>query len=153
MTNEINSSKQIKLGAIVSYIAIAFNILAGLLYTPWLISKIGQADYGLYTLCASIIGFFAMDFGIGGAMSRFLSKYRAEGNQEKLNTFLGIIVKLFLIIDAIIFSALLVMFILIEQIYIKLTPAEIEKLKVLYVIAGMFSVISFPFQSLGWNSY
>ena len=35
----MNSSKQIKLGALISYFAIAFNIVAGLIYTPWMISK------------------------------------------------------------------------------------------------------------------
>ncbi len=148
MTSKHENVRQIKIGAIISYIAIAFNILAGLLYTPFLISKIGQSDYGLYVLCASIIGFFAMDFGIGGAISRFVSKYRAEGNTEKLNNFLGLVIKLFLVIDAIIFISLLVMLIFMEQVYVKLSPQEIEKLKVLYVISGMFSLVSFPFTCL-----
>ena len=45
----MNSQKQIKLGAMISYAAIAINIVATLLYTPWMVRQIGQANYGLFT--------------------------------------------------------------------------------------------------------
>ena len=74
----MNSSKQIKLGALMSYFAIAFNMIAGLIYTPWMISEIGSSNYGLYTLATSLITLFVMDFGMSAAVTRFISKYRAE---------------------------------------------------------------------------
>ena len=48
-------NNQIKLGAIISYLSIGFNILAGLLYTPWMVQQIGKSNYGLYTLATSLI--------------------------------------------------------------------------------------------------
>ena len=59
-----NSSKQIKLGAIMSYFTIAFNMVAGLIYTPWMIEQIGRNDYGLYTLANSVISMFLADVRI-----------------------------------------------------------------------------------------
>lgn len=53
-----NCMNEIKKGALVSYVAVAFNAIAGLLYTPWMISCIGSDDYGLYTLALSVINFF-----------------------------------------------------------------------------------------------
>lgn len=144
----MNSSKQIKLGAVFSYVAIAFNMIAGLLYTPWMISKIGQSNYGLYTLATSLITLFVMDFGMGAAVSRFVSKYNAEGNQQAVNNFLGVVYKLYLSIDAIICAVLVVVFFLIDTIYTKLNPGELEIFKVLYIIVGLFSVCSFPFTNL-----
>ena len=35
----MNSSKQLKFGAIMSYFTIAFNMIAGLIYTPWMIEE------------------------------------------------------------------------------------------------------------------
>ena len=139
---------QIKLGAILSYVSIAINIIEGLLYTPWMVEKIGQGDYGLYTLANSLITLFLVDFGLSAATSRYISKYCAEGKQEKVNNFLGAVYKLYLIIDAVIFIALIVVYFLIDSIYVKLTPAEIEKFKVVYVIASLFAVINFPFVTL-----
>lgn len=76
---------QLKAGSILSYVGLALNMLAGLLYTPWMINSIGKEDYGLYTLALSVISIFVFDFGIGQAVTRFVAKYLAEDNQEKAN--------------------------------------------------------------------
>lgn len=144
----MNSSKQIKLGALMSYFTIAFNMIAGLLYTPWMIEQIGQSNYGLYTLATSLITLFVMDFGMSAAVSRFVSKYNAAGDQEAVNNFLGIVYKLYFVIDAIILIALVTVSFFVESIYDNLTSSELETFKILYVIVGLFSVISFPFTNL-----
>lgn len=144
----MNSSKQIKIGAIISYFSIAFNIVAGLIYTPWMIGQIGQSDYGLYTLANSLITLFLVDFGLGSAVSRYVSKYRAEGDEEKVNNFLGAIYKLYAIIDTVIFLILFVLFFLLDEIYVKLSPVELEKFKIVYIISASFSVLNFPFFTL-----
>ena len=141
----MNSSKQIKFGAVLSYVAIAFNIISGLLYTPWMVETIGQSQYGLYTLANSLITMFLVDFGLSSATSRYLSKYNAEGDREGAERFLGAVYKLYLIIDAVIFTVLVVVFFLLDKIYVNLTPLELEQFKVVYVISGLFSVINFPF--------
>ena len=144
----MNSSKQIKLGAIFSYIAIAFNMIAGLIYTPWMIEQIGQQNYGLYTLATSLITMFVMDFGMGAAVARFVSRYNAKGDQEGVNNFLGIVYKLYILIDAVIFLVLIGVCFFIDIIYTNLSPAELETFKVLYIIVALFSIISFPFTNL-----
>lgn len=141
----MNSSKQIKFGAVLSYFAIAFNIISGLLYTPWMVETIGKSQYGLYTLANSLITIFLVDFGLSAATSRYLSKYNAEGNKEAAEQFLGAIYKLYMIIDGVLFAVLLGIFFFLEQIYVKLTPAELEQFKVVYIISALFSVINFPF--------
>lgn len=144
----VTSSKQIKIGALISYLAIAFNMVAGLIYTPWMITQIGQSNYGLYTLATSLITVFVIDFGMSAAVSRFVSKYRAEGNQEAVNDFLGMAYKLYIILDGVILSVLLVVGLFLNVIYDNLTPSEFETFKMLYVVVGIFSVISFPFTNL-----
>ena len=139
---------QIKMGALLSYLAIAFNMIAGLIYTPWMISQIGQSHYGLYTLANSVITMLVMDFGIGAAVSRFISKYNAEGDLEATNRFLGVVYKLYLAIAMIVFAALVVLYFFIDGLYANLSSDEMEIFKVLYVIVGLFSVISFPFVNL-----
>lgn len=135
---------EIKTGAIISYCATFFNVLLGLIYTPWMIKQIGQSDYGLYSLSVSIIGMFAVDFGLGASVSRFISKYRATGEEKKINEFLGVTYKLYFIIDIVIFIMLFIIFFLLDNIYVNLTDFEIEKLRVIYCISGLFTLISFP---------
>jgi O-antigen/teichoic acid export membrane protein len=145
MISEIASSTQIKRGAVMSYIAILFNIVAGLIYTPWMINQIGQSEYGLFSLALTLISFFTIDFGLGEAVSRFLSKYNAENDSNKKRDFLGITFKIYIIIDVLIFLALLVVIIFADVIYAQLTPVEISKFRVVFSIAALYSVASFPF--------
>lgn len=144
----MNSSKQIKLGALLSYFSIAANIISGLLYTPWMVETIGKSQYGLYTLANSVITMFLVDFGLSSATGRYLSKYNAEGDREGAERFLGAIYKLYLLIDAVILCALVVIFFLIDKIYVNLTPAELVQFKVVYIISALFSVVNFPFVTL-----
>ena len=139
------SSKQIRCGAILSYLSIALNIIAGLIYTPWMIKQIGQGQYGLYTLSNSVITLFLIDFGLGAATARYVSKYHAEGDEEKVSNFLGVIYKLYLIIDTVIFLILFLVFFLLDSIYVNLTPQEMQRFKVVYIIAAIFSIFNFPF--------
>lgn len=136
---------QLKAGAFLSYFGLAINIIVGLLYTPWMINSIGKADYGLYTLALSVISLFVFDFGIGQAVTRFLAKYLAEGNQDKANNCLGLVYKLYFYIDVAIFLILTCIYFFIPSIYQELTTEEIEKFKIIYIAVSFFSVISFPF--------
>lgn len=143
-----DSTHKIKLGAFISYITISFNILTGLIYTPWMISLIGQNNYGLYTLASSLISLFIIDFGIGAAVAKFICEYNAEGDQQSVNNIMGIVYKLYLIIDAVVFTTLVIVYFFIDNIYTGLTPAELVNFKVIYLIAAIFSIISFPFTTL-----
>ncbi len=142
------SSRQIKKGAMLSYTAIALNLAITFLYTPWMKNQIGLADYGLYTLATSFISMFMLDFGIGSAVARFVAKYRAEGNINGVNNVLGLVYKLYMIIDGAIFAVLLAVFFFLDSIYKGLTPDELEKFKILYCIVAGFSLFSFPFSPL-----
>ena len=139
---------EVKRGAIIAYAAVAFNALAGLFYTPWMISCIGSDDYGLYTLAISVINFFLIDFGLGEAVSRFLSKFLAEGREDDAATFLGIVYKLYCIIALIILVVLIVIYTFIEVLYQGLSSAQLATFKLLYAIVAAYSVVSFPFLSL-----
>lgn len=139
---------QIRAGAIVSYITIFFNILSGFIYTPWLIDQLGQSDYALYTLVTSVMTYFVLDFGMGAAITRFVTKYRATGEKNKIYQLLGVTTKLYLLLDAIVLIALVVVYPLLDNIYVNLTAVELERLRVIYIIAGTMSVLSFPFLPL-----
>jgi len=67
----------------------------------------GKNNYGLYILAASIISMFTFDFGMSTAVTRFVSKYNAERDQQSVNNFLGIVYKLYFLISGIV-SVLLI---------------------------------------------
>lgn len=140
----MNHSRQIKIGALISYFALFVNIVLTIFYTPWMVDKIGRSNYGLYTLAISLIGMFMLDFGLSSAVSRFLSKYRAENNKDKENEFAAAIFRLYFIIDIILFIVLFSIFFFLNIVYKNLTVEELKIFKVLYIIVSVFNLISFP---------
>ena len=65
-------------------VIIIINTLIQLLYTPLLIRKLGQSEYGLYSLVASIIGYLLiMDLGFGNAIIVYTAKYKAQNKPEE----------------------------------------------------------------------
>ncbi len=139
--------KQVAFGALISYIAIAFNIISGLLYTPWMIRSIGSNQYALYTLALSIINIFLMDFGIGSAVTKFLSNYYARGEYDEANYFMGAVYKVFILISSVIAACLFVFYFFIDALYMRLSPKELVIFKQLFIIVATYSVFSFPFTS------
>ena len=135
---------QIKAGAILSYISIIFNIIAGLIYTPWMIRQIGQSDYGLYTLAISVISYFTLDFGFGGAISKFIAQFRAEKKDGEISNLLGLVYKFYFIIDLLILVAVAVFYCFVENIFVNLSADELIKFKNIFAIVGLFTLISFP---------
>lgn len=138
------SNQQIKKGAIISYVAIFVNIAAGLLYTPWMIKQIGQNDYGLYVLMTSVLTYFVVDYGLSQAVTRFLAKYKSEGDTAHISNFLGVTAKLYIALDVIVIVALVVFYFFIDKVFLELTPEEIVKFKHIYGISAFFSIMSFP---------
>lgn len=141
------AQSKIAKGAIISYVSIFLNIVISLVYTPWMIRQIGVSDYGLYSLVGTFLGYFMLDFGLSGTITRFVAKYRAEGNEQKVANMLGLTAKVYLVLDSIIFAVVFILYFFLTDIFGGgLTPGELEKLKVLYCIAGTFSVLSFLFK-------
>lgn len=138
-------NRQLIYGSILSYGAILFNIIAGLVYTPWMIHTIGDDQYALYTLALSVINIFLLDFGIGSAVSKFLSNYYALEQYEEADRFISVVYRVFFLISVVIAICLIVFYFLMDGIYVKLTQNELQVFKRLFVIVGTFSVLTFPF--------
>lgn len=73
------SVNQLKAGAILNYVVLFLNNILGLLYMPYLLRMLGQNEYGLYSLVASVIAYLTvLDLGFGNAIIRYTAKFKAE---------------------------------------------------------------------------
>ena len=130
--------------SIISYISVIFYIITGFFYTPLLVKTLGVSDYGIYSLAASLIGYFTIDFGIGAAQTRLIAKFIAENKLDKIKEVLGITIKIYFIIDIIILLALVIVYANADSIFTKLTPVELVKFKNVFLITGAFILLNFP---------
>ena len=141
--DSIGSSKKIRNGAIFSYLTIVFEIVINFFVIKTLTKQLGD-DYGIYTLALNVISIFLVDFGLSQAVTKFVSRFRVENDKQKESAFIGIIVKAYLFIDVFIAIACITLFFLLGNIYGGLTPEQLGKFKIVYLIVAVYSCISFP---------
>ena len=90
---------ELKVGSIITYINLIISTIIPLLYTPIMLRILGQEEYGLYSLSNSVISYLTLlNFGFGTAIIRFISKFRIEGDHDKIEGVTGLILSIYGII-------------------------------------------------------
>lgn len=80
-----------KIGVILSYVMMIFEVLSTLLLTPFILRTLGQAEYGVYKLSAAIVSYLLLlDLGVGNAVTKYAAQYRVAGDLDQSRRFLGV---------------------------------------------------------------
>ena len=142
----MHKNKEIKLGAILSYVIIFANMIIGVLYTPILTSKLGQSEYGLYSLVTSIISYLTiLDFGFGNAIIVYTARYRVNNEKEKQEKLHGMFFLIYTIIGIIAGIIGAVIWLNADTLFANsMNPEEISKAKILLGILTFNLIITFP---------
>ena len=144
-------SNQRKIGAVLSYATIIANTLIQLLYTPFLIRKLGQSEYGLFSLVSSIISYLTvLDLGFGNAIIVHSTKYRAQGEAKKEQKLYGMFRAVYLIIGVIAGIVGLVLLLNTNNIFgSSLKTEELQKMRIMMLILSfnLFATFSFSLYS------
>ena len=143
----MTNSKQRKVGAILSYFSIIASTFVQLLYTPFLISKLGQSEYGLYSLINSVIGYLTvLDLGFGNAIIVYTAKYRAQNKFDEEKKLHGMFKLIFSIIGTISAIIGLILFLNVNNMFGKtMTTTEINEARIMMLILSFNLFISFQF--------
>lgn len=142
---------QLKAGVILNYIIIGLNTLVGLLYTPYMLRMMGQSEYGLYSLVASVISYLTiLDLGFGNAIIRYTAKFRAEKKQKEQYEMFGMFFVLYIVIGIIAFIIGLALFYNVDTIFgATMTEIEIERAKIMMLLLSFNLAVTFPMSIFG----
>ena len=137
---------QKKVGVLLSYLAQVIHILSGILYTPIMLRLLGQSEYGLYQLVASVVSYLnVLSLGFGSSYMRFYSQIKKRGDEDKVAEFNGMYLIIFLIIAVI---CLLCGGVLIGNIELVfgdgLTAQEYPKARILLALMVFNLALTFP---------
>lgn len=95
-----------KQGVIFSYLYMFAEILSSMLFTPYLIRSLGQAEYGVYSLVATMTSYLLLlDMGIGNAIIRYMAKFRTHKDIDGQRKFLGVSVSFYTVISILVIIA------------------------------------------------
>lgn len=96
-------SRQIKIGAVLNYLNMALGFGFTLFVFPVIIRKLGQEEFGIYCLIGVFSGYLTLlQFGMGGAIIRYVAKYNAENDTRARENFLAMVLVLHVISAALI---------------------------------------------------
>jgi len=118
MKSNLNVSRQIKIGVIISYLLIVVDSLYGFFIFPFILGQLGNASYGVYKTVSSFSATLSVvDLGIGATVLRFMAKFRAEGDKKSINNYMAMSLIQGVLIDLIIVFGAVGMFFLIDPTY------------------------------------
>lgn len=137
---------QLRTGVYLSYINLAIGCVIPFFYTPVMLEMLGQAEYGVYSLANSVVGYLSLlNFGFGSTIVRYFSKYRAENKKDALEQTFGF----FLILYGILAAVALAVGVSISRnvdLFFKqgLSTQELDTLRPLVLIMAANVALSFP---------
>lgn len=142
---------QLKAGAALNYVSIILHMVVGLVYTPCMLRMLGQSEFGLYSLAASIIAYLTvLDLGFGNAIVRYTAKFRAEGKQREQEEMFGMFLVLYIGIGLIAMVAGGVLAWNVEGLFsAKMTATEVERTRIMLWLMTFNLAFTFPMSIWG----
>lgn len=139
------SVNQLKAGAVISFLTFGAANVLGLLYTPFMLRMMGQEEYGLYSLVASIVSYLTMlDFGFGNAIVRYTAQYRAEKRDEELPALYGMFSMLYGVVGLVALIGGIILYLNIDRLFGKtMTDVELYKMRIMMGLLVLNVVFTF----------
>lgn len=151
MLEKKHSSSQLRIGAILNYAIIVLNTVVGLLYTPYMLRMMGQSEYGLYSIVASVISYLTiLDLGFGNAIIRYTAKYRAENKVKEQYEMFGMFFVLYSVIGVISFLIGLGLYFNVDVLFQNsMSIDELSKAKIMILLMVFNVAFTFPMSIYG----
>lgn len=141
-----NNSNQLKFGAMLSYFSMGIGYIVSIGFTPIMLRLLGQSEYGLYNLVASVVAYLGvLNFGYGSAYMRYYTRYKILEDKEKISILNGMFLIIFIILGIIAVICGIILTLNSEIIFgSRMTISELSKAKILMTVLVFNIAISFP---------
>ena len=137
---------QLKAGAVISYLNLLIGNIIPFIYTPIMLRLLGQAEYGLYGIANSVMGYIGLlNFGIGGTIVRYISKYRATEDVDQESRVVGLFFKIYTVIGCLILIAGFACAANVQVFSRSLSDQELDKLRTLVCLMTLNAGVILPF--------
>ena len=141
---------QVKAGAALSLVSLLISNLIPFFYTPIMLRMLGQAEYGLYGIASSFMGYInLLNFGISGTIVRYITKYRAAGDKAGEERMFGLFIKIYSVIAVLIMAAGVTLAFNLGFYDRSLSSSELDTLRKLVLLMTMNTALFLPLSPFG----
>lgn len=136
--------KEVKLGALLSYILIICNSVYGMVVAPYMLGMLGNAEYGVYKAIGSLTAsMVVLDLGIGGTMQRYIAKFNAEGKRKECSNFSAMGLLQAGGLSAVVALVCVVLYFRLDALYGEsFLPSELIRAKEVFILSSLSLLLS-----------
>jgi O-antigen/teichoic acid export membrane protein len=131
------------------YALIVSAALLGIVVLPLNLRYLGEANYGLLTLVASITTYFSvLELGYGGGVVRYVAEYRARNDTRSMNEVLSTMFYVFSVIGVITYGLAIIAALLLPVIF-NISPEQVHTGQIVLLIMAVHVAMHFAFSVYG----
>lgn len=132
-----------------SWSALAINVMVGIFLSPFILHRLGDAAFGIWVLIFSITGYYGLfDLGIRSSIIRYVSKYTATGDREKLTEFVSTALFTYTCIGMVSMVLTTLLSSSVEHVF-KIPPEMHSQARLLLLMVGASVSLGFPLGVFG----
>ena len=132
-----------------SWSALGTNVLVGVFLSPVILHRLGDAAYGIWILIFSVTGYYGLfDLGIRSSIIRYVSKYSATGENEKLAAFVNTSLFAYTIIGTLSMTLTVVLSSYVGKLF-RIPPGMERQTHILLLLVGSAVSLGFPLGVFG----
>jgi O-antigen/teichoic acid export membrane protein len=138
-----------------NWAGVANSMVAGFVVAPFLVRHLGETNYGLWILIASLTGYFGLlDLGVRGSVGRNIAFFRARNDRAGVNGILSTALALQTAAAAVALLAMVGILFLFFRLF-QIPPAEVGAVRLALLLVGLNLALSLPlsvFDATLWGS-
>ncbi len=129
---------------ISNLVALSINILIGFILTPYIIRLLGTAQYGIWVLIISIIGYYGLlDMGIMSAIMRYVARYVGQKNYNAVNQTISTALTMFCLIGVVVALASMIIAGPLAR-FFNVETQDMNSFRQVFLLLGLTAGLMFP---------
>jgi O-antigen/teichoic acid export membrane protein len=86
----------------VSWVAHAVTVVVGFFLMPYIVQVLGEHSYGMWVFVNSLASYAGLlYFGFGDTISRYVARYHAAGDQERVNRVVSLVTAVYMVMGCV----------------------------------------------------
>jgi O-antigen/teichoic acid export membrane protein len=126
-----------------SWLSLGVNVIISIILTPLILHHLGDEGYGLWALVFSFAGYFNIfDFGLSSAVIRYVSRFYAMQDYERLTRYINTILFIFMCVSICLLLGTLVVSLYVSSIF-HISPSLHRTAQILFLMVGCMFALQF----------